>query len=68
MIVYTSPTCGKCKQLKTLLNEKNIDFIESEDVKFVATQTDIKSLPIVELEGRYIDFIEALKWALKQEA
>lgn len=67
MTIYTIPTCGKCKALKSVLKEKNISFIESEDINFLMGHTNIKELPVMEIDGKYIRFAEALKWALAQE-
>lgn len=67
IIIYTSPTCGKCKALKSVLKEKNISFVESEDMNFLMEHTNIRELPVMEMDGKYIKFAEALKWALAQE-
>jgi glutaredoxin len=52
MKLYTSPTCGKCKVIKKLLEEKNISFEEldtSEDFKAQAYLASIgrMALPVV---------------------
>ena len=67
MIIYTSPTCSKCKTLKKVLIEKNIPFTESEDIDALMKKTDIMSLPVAEKDGKYIAFTEIFKWALAQE-
>ena len=50
MIVYTSPTCGRCKVLKKKLEDNNIPFTESTDIVPLINK-GIQQLPVVDIDG-----------------
>ena len=69
--IYTSPTCGKCKQLKAFC-EKNeiaiteVDITEDFKVRAYLLSKNRMDLPVVEkdgviLEGSFLDVQKALK-------
>ena len=65
--IYSLPTCGNCKQLKKLLEEKNIPFLNIDDRDTVIAR-GIKSVPTLELEdGTQMSFGDAYRWAQAQE-
>ena len=67
IIVYSLPTCGNCKQLKKLLEEKNIPFTNIDDRDTVIAK-GIKSVPTLELEdGTQMTYGDAYRWAQAQE-
>lgn len=66
MIVYSLPTCGQCKILKTKLAQKNIEFVEVIDL-IELEKLGIQSVPVLELEdGTRFTQIEAIKWVQEQ--
>jgi len=59
--VFTSPTCPKCKILKTKLQFLNIPFEESQDYD---RMQGIMSLPAVEqADGTIMTYEYAMLWA-----
>lgn len=61
IILYKTPTCGKCKVLKKKLEDKGIEFTESEDIKKLLSM-GIASAPVLSVNGELLDFMSALDW------
>lgn len=59
--VFTTDTCPRCKVLKTKLQQKGIDFQECRDIDEILRR-GIQSVPVLEVEGKLLDFSEALKY------
>ena len=58
--VFTSPTCSKCKILKTKLQSMDIPFVESQDYD---RMQGLMSLPAVEQEdGTIMTYEDAMWW------
>ena len=53
IIVYTLPTCPKCRVLKQKLAAKNLEFTEVQDVQTMQ-RLDIMSCPAVDIDGELI--------------
>ena len=60
VLIYTTPTCGFCKQAKAFMKEKNIAF-EEKDVS--ADQTAMQDMltrsgqlgvPVIDIDGKII--------------
>lgn len=49
MTLYTLPTCGKCKMIKSKLKKKGIPFKMCDDIKVLETK-NIRGVPVLELE------------------
>jgi len=66
IILYSSEVCPKCNILKTKLNTKNIPYesIEGEE----AARLGIDFVPVLEVDGKRLEFAEANKWVNEQEA
>ena len=65
MIKLYSSHCPKCSVIEKKLNAKNLDYeiIDTDDeILEVANKCGIHSLPLLEVEGNIMDFIEANKW------
>lgn len=63
--VFTSPTCPKCKILKSKLKEKGIKFEESQDY---GRMQGLMSLPALELEDGTLQTYEyAMLWLSMME-
>ena len=65
--VYSLPTCGNCKMLKKVLEEKNIPFTNIDDRDTVIAK-GITGVPTLELEdGTRMTYGDAYRWAQAQE-
>lgn len=56
--IYGTPTCNVCKMLVKRLEEKNIPFFyvdKIEEVTNLAKKLNKTSVPIIELDGEFID-------------
>lgn len=58
MTIYTTPTCDRCKVLKTKMTAKGIKFIEIQDAE-VMKQKGINFVPILEVDDKLLEFGEA---------
>lgn len=64
IIVYGTKTCSQCKMFKNKLEENNIDFNSTDDLKTLlelSERTGIMSAPIVKIEDEYFDTMGAFK-------
>lgn len=62
--IYGLEHCSQCKILKRKLEEKNIDFFYMEDGEAtikLAEKTGIMTAPIVEIDGKVYNKIDAEK-------
>lgn len=65
IVVYTSPSCGRCKYLKAKMQRKNVEYTEIDidsidDVKRKQFEDlHLMELPIVEIDGKILNFTEA---------
>lgn len=59
--IYTTTTCPKCRILKIKLAEKGIDYDECMDEEEMH-RLDIMSVPVLSVDGRLLDFTEAIKY------
>ena len=60
IVLYTTPTCSKCKVLKQKMNAKNIEFIEINDIE-ICQKEGIDLVPVLEIDGKKFEFSEANK-------
>lgn len=61
IILYKTPTCGKCKVLKKKLEDKGIEFTENEDIDEMLSM-GIMNAPTLSVNGELLDFMSALDW------
>lgn len=59
-VLYTSH-CPKCKVLEAKLKQKNVQYVECDDVQ-VMIGKGIKSAPQLEVNGVMMDFVSAVKY------
>ena len=65
IVIYTSPSCGRCKYLKAKMQKKNIEYTEidingiDETKQKQFEELHIMELPIVEIDGNILNFTEA---------
>lgn len=60
VILYTTH-CPKCKVLTAKLKAKGVDYEEITDVD-VMRDKGFMSAPMLEVDGKTMTFIEAIKW------
>lgn len=58
--LYTTH-CPKCKVLEKKLKGSNIEYEEITDVQLM-TEKNILSVPVLEVDGEYLQFTEANDW------
>lgn len=61
IIVYSSPTCPKCRMLKQQLTIAGITFTVCEDIE-IALSKGISTLPMLEVNQELMNLSDALKW------
>ena len=64
-IILYSNGCPKCKVLKRKLESKKIEFEETDDFSKLQDM-GIQSLPIMEVDGIILSFVEANNWINNQ--
>ena len=65
MITLYSTHCPKCQVLEQKLKQKNIEFDVVDDTDKVVEygiEHNIKSAPILDIDGESLDFTKALKF------
>ena len=65
MIVLHTTHCPKCKILEKKLNSKEIKYEENSNTDLMV-KMGIDILPVLEIDGKLLDFIEAVKWVNEQ--
>lgn len=65
-IILYSNGCPKCKVLKSKLESKKIEFTETDDFSKLKDQ-GLQSLPIMEIDGEILTFVEANNWINNQQ-
>lgn len=58
--LYTTH-CPKCKTLAERLEKKNVAFETCEDMKVLVAK-GFKTVPMLEVDGHIMDFVQANKW------
>ena len=66
-IVLYSTGCPQCTVLKKKLNNKGIVFEENTDQELMRSM-NFTRVPILEVDGRRMEFSEANQWVNEQEA
>lgn len=65
IILYASSTCPKCHVLAQKMDEAGIAYEIVKDEK--AADAGINEVPILEVEGKRMRFMEANKWINEQK-
>ena len=66
MIILYSTGCPRCTVLEKKLNEKNIKYqIDNDTNKMI--EKGFTEIPMLEVNSKYYNFIEAVKWVNEQE-
>lgn len=66
MITLFSTGCPKCRTLKKKLDSKKIQYVEVNDVNEMR-KLGFKAAPVLEVDGKIMDFNDALRWTFNQE-
>lgn len=66
MIILYTTNCPKCQVLETKLNAKHIDYEKFTDVQAMLKKK-IVSAPMLEVDGKLMEFGEAVKWVNEYE-
>lgn len=66
MIVMYSTHCPKCNVLEQKLNSKNINYGIIDDVNIMIDK-GFDFLPVLEVDGKIMEFNEAVRWINEQE-
>lgn len=64
IILYTN-NCPKCKILKLKLDQKNIKYEICDDLN-VMVNKKFKSMPILEVNNKYLTFLDAINFVNNQ--
>ncbi len=60
-IILYSTGCPKCKILKKKLEDKNIDYVENDDIETMIS-LGIEQVPVLSVDNKLFHFAEAVKW------
>jgi glutaredoxin len=60
-IILYSTGCPKCKILKKKLEDKNIDYVENDDIETMIS-LGIEQVPVLSVDNKLFQFAEAVKW------
>lgn len=63
--LYSIPGCTRCAMLRKKLNAKGIGFDECEDGNVIEAM-GFTIAPILEVDGRIMELIEANEWVKEQ--
>lgn len=64
IILYTTH-CPQCKVLEAKLKEKKINYSQITNVELML-QKGMDSVPVLEVEGKLLNYSQALKWVMKE--
>lgn len=64
-VILFSTGCPKCKVLTSKLKQKNISYIENNDVELMQEKGFV-TVPKLEVDGVVYDFKEAVEWIGEQ--
>ena len=65
-VIFYSTHCPKCKVLEMKLKQKNVQYVENDNVDEMLAQ-GIKSAPCLSVDGEMLQFADAIKWVNKLE-
>ena len=66
MITLYTTHCPKCIVLEKKLKTKNIDYIENTDTELMLSK-GFQTTPMLEVDGKVMDFKDANNWINEQE-
>lgn len=66
MVTLYTTHCPKCRVIEKKLSQKNIKYKEISDQE-VMIKLGFKSAPILEVDGKYMNFGDANRWLMNYE-
>ena len=60
-IIFYSTHCPKCQALEGELKKHHLNYIEIDDVNMMIKK-GFTSAPMLLVDGKILDFVEAMKW------
>ena len=61
MTLFKTEMCPKCKILQAKLEDKGLEYEKSNNVQQLI-DLGFKTVPVLEVDGEYMDFGKAMKW------
>lgn len=61
MVTLYTTGCSRCTVLEKKLDSKQIHYIKEEDTN-IMLEKGIKSVPVLEVQGQRLNFLEAVQW------
>ena len=65
MIKLYTTHCPKCKVIEEKLARKGIEYTEVTDIA-VMQELGFKAAPVMEVDGKYLNFSDANRWIMNQ--
>lgn len=65
-VILYSTGCPRCNVLKQKLDGKGISFVENDDIDKMLSM-NITQVPVLEVNGKRMEFVEANSWINEQE-
>lgn len=65
MVKLYTTHCPQCKVLETKLERAGIEYTQNDDISLM-TELGFKSVPVLEVNGEYLNFSQAIKWVNEQ--
>lgn len=66
MVTLYTTHCPKCRVIEKKLSQKNIEYKEISDQE-VMIKLGFKSAPVLEVDGKYMNFGDANRWLMNYE-
>jgi len=65
MVKLYTTHCPQCKALEMKLNKAGIEYEWNDDIALMG-QLGFKAAPVLEVNGEYLNFSQAIKWVNEQ--
>ena len=65
MVKLYTTHCPQCKALEMKLKKAGIEYIWNDDMVLM-NKLGFKAAPILEVDGKYLNFSQAIKWVNEQ--
>lgn len=65
MVTLYTTGCSRCTVLESKLDSKQIHYRKEEDTNLML-EKGIKSVPVLEVQGQRLNFLEAVQWVNNQ--
>ena len=65
-VILYSTNCPRCNVLEKKLSDAKVDFNVTNDIKKII-EKGFRTAPVLEVDGEFLDFKNAIEWVNKQE-